>query len=187
MKRFVVSMTGLAAFCAAVPAEAAHWNVDYARSNLGFTVLWSKEPFSASFKSWKAAIDFDPADLAHAHADVTVDLGSEASDEADFDDGLKGAEGFQIAQFPAAHFVTTGFTHKTGDAYVATGKLSLKGVTRDVTLPFTLTIQGNQAHMKGSAVVMRTDYGVGMGQWSAPTSPVVRDVTVTIDIIATKS
>ena len=181
---FVVA--GLAACVLAAPAEAAHWNVDYAKSKLGFTVLWSKEPFSAGFKSWKAQIDFDPADLAHARADVTIDLGSEASDESDFDDGLKGAEGFQISQFPSAHFVTTGFTHKSSDSYVATGKLSLKGVSKDVTLPFTLTIQGNQARMKGTAIVMRTDYGVGMGQWSASTSPVAHDVTVTIDITATK-
>lgn len=181
--RFAIAIT--AALLAAVPACAANWNVDYAKSKLGFTAIWSKEPFSASFKSWKADIAFDPADLAHAHADVTVQLGSEASDEPDFDDGLKGALGFQIAQFPAAHFVTTGFTHKSGNDYVAIGRLTLKGVTKDVTLPFALTIQGNQAHMKGSAVVIRTDYGVGTGMWAPPT-PVAHEVTVKIDIVATK-
>jgi len=181
--RFAIAIA--AALLAAVPACAANWNIDYAKSKLGFTAIWSKEPFSASFKSWKADIAFDPADLAHAHADVTVQLGSEASDEPDFDDGLKGALGFQIALFPAAHFVTTGFTHKSGNDYVATGRLTLKGVTKDVTLPFALTIQGNQAHMKGSAVVIRTDYGVGTGMWAPPT-PVAHEVTVTIDITATR-
>jgi polyisoprenoid-binding protein YceI len=184
MRRITV-VTIAAALLAATPAFAASWNVDTVKSKLGFTVLWSNEPFSAAFKKWKADIAFDPADLAHAHVDVSVDLASEASDEPDFDDGLKGALGFQISQFPAAHFVTTGFTHKSGNDYVATGKLSLKGVTKDVTLPFTLTIQGNQAHMKGTAVVVRTDYGVGQGTWSAP-SPVAHEVTVTIDIVATK-
>jgi len=174
-----------AALLAAAPASAAHWSVDYAKSKLGFTVLWSKEPFSAGFKTWKADIAFDPADLAHAHADVTVDLGSEASDEPEFDEGLSGPLGFQTTRFPTARFVTTGFTHKAGNDYVATGKLSLKGVTRDVTLPFTLTLQGNQAHMKGSAVVIRTDYGIGTGTWAAP-SPVAHEVTVNIDIVATK-
>ena len=55
-----------------------------------------------------------------------------------------------------------------------------------MTLPFTLAIQGNQAHMNGKADVVRTDYGVGQGKWSAP-SPVAHEVTVTIDIVATKS
>jgi polyisoprenoid-binding protein YceI len=180
-----IAMAATVAMLAAQPVCAANWSVDYAKSKLGFTAIWSKEPFSAAFKTWKADITFDPADLAHAHADVTVQLASEASDEADFDDGLKGALGFQVSQFPAAHFVTTGFTHKSGNDYVATGHLSLKAATKDVTLPFTLTIQGNQAHMKGSAVVLRTDYGVGQGIWQAP-SPVAHEVTVTIDIVATK-
>jgi polyisoprenoid-binding protein YceI len=175
-----------AAMLAAAPAWAAHWTVDAVKSKLGFTVMWSDEPFSASFKSWTASIDFDPADLAHARADVTVNLGGEVSDEADFDDGLKGAQGFQISQFPTARFVTTGFTHKSGNDYVATGKLSLTGVTKEITLPFTLTIQGATAHMKGTAEVVRTDFGVGLGQWAEP-SPVAHNVTVTIDLVATRS
>ena len=175
-----------ATLLAGASASAANWSVDYGKSKLGFTAIWSNEPFSAGFKTWKAAIAFDPADLPHAHADVTVDLGSEASDEPEFDDGLSGPLGFQTSKFPAAHFVTTGFTHKAGNDYVATGKLSLKGVTKDITLPFTLTLQGNQAHMKGTAVVIRTDYGIGTGTWAAP-SPVAHEVTVTIDIVATKS
>ena len=184
--KLLAAIAAAATVFAASSSFAANWNVDTAKSKLGFTVLWSNEPFSGVFRKWKADIAFDPADLAHAHADVTVDLAGEASDEPEFDDGLKGAQGFQIAQFPAAHFVTTGFTHKSGNDYVATGKLSLKGATKDVTLPFTLTIQGNQAHMKGTAVVVRTDYGVGQGTWAAP-SPVAHDVTVTIDIVATKT
>jgi polyisoprenoid-binding protein YceI len=181
--RFTIAIA--AVLLAVAPASAANWNVDYAKSKLGFTAQWSKEPFTAEFKTWKAEIAFDPADLAHAHADVTVQLASESSDEPDFDDGLKGALGFGAAQFPTAHFVTTGFTHKAGNDYVATGHLSLKGVTKDVTLPFTLTIQGNQAHMKGSATVIRTDYGVGQGTWAAP-SPVAHEVMVNIDIVATR-
>ncbi|MGB8366468.1 MAG: YceI family protein [Rhizomicrobium sp.] len=175
----------LAATLTAVPGTAAHWNVDTAKSRLGFTVQWSKEPFSAAFKSWKADIDFDPADLAHAHAAVTIDLASEASDEPDFDDGLKGAQGFQVSRYPTARFVTSGFTHKTGDNYVATGRLSIRGVTKDVTLPFTLTLEGSHAHVKGTAIVVRTDFGVGAGMWSAP-FPVAHEVTVTIDLYATR-
>ena len=74
--------------------------------------LWSGQPFDATFKSWKADINFDPADLAHAKAIVTIDLGSEASAAPDNDDGLKGAEGFAVSQFPAARFDTTGFSQR---------------------------------------------------------------------------
>lgn len=184
MKLFLLFTTLFAMTC--MPCAAAQWNVDYAKSRLGFTVLWGKEPFSANFKSWKADIAFDAADLAHAHADVTIDLASEESDEPDFDSGLKGALGFQVSQYRTSQFVTTGFAHKSGDEYIATGHLTIRGTTKDITLPFTLTLDGNRAHMKGTADVIRTDYGVGSGMWSAPT-PVAHNVTVTIDLVATHS
>lgn len=181
MKHFILSIV-LAA--AAFPAQAAQWNVDHDRSRLGFTVMWGKEPFSGTFKNWQADIVFDPGDLAHAQASVSVDLDSEISDEPDFDDGLKGAMGFQVSQFPRARFVATGFVRKSADSFVANGRLSLRGVTRDIVLPFTLTVDGPHAHMKGTAEVIRTEFGVGQGPWSAPV-PVAHDVTVTIDLYAT--
>lgn len=184
-------MRGLT-FCAfatlalvAAPVRAAHWNVNYARSKLGFTVAWSGEAFSAQFRHWNAEIDFDPQDPAHARVAVTVDLASEASDEPDFDSGLKGAQGFDTSRFPAARFLVKSITAKFGNNYVADGTLSIRGVSREVSLPFSLTISGNSAHMSGTAHVMRTDFGIGQGEWAAPT-PVSHDVTVNIDLTATK-
>ena len=92
----------LAAACVATPAAAGHWTVDTAKSHLGFVVTWDREPFSAEFKHWNADIDFDPDDLAHARVSVAIDLGSESSDEPDFDSGLKGAQGFETSRFPTA-------------------------------------------------------------------------------------
>ena len=175
----------LALLLAAGPAKAAHWNVDYTKSRLGFSVQWSNEPFSATFKHWTADIDFDPSDLAHARVSVSVDLTSEASDKSDFDSGLKGAQGFQTSQFPTARFVTTSFVRKSANAYEAQGTLNIRGITRDITLPFTLAIDGRSAHMAGTAHVMRTDFGVGQGEWAAP-DPVAHDVSITIDLSASQ-
>jgi polyisoprenoid-binding protein YceI len=171
-------------FALIAPACATKWNVDHARSRLGFTVLWSNEPFTAAFKTWNADITFDPADLAHARAAVTIDLGSEASESPDNDDGLKGPEGFAIVQFPTARFETTGFSAK-GGGYVATGRLTIHGVSRPVTLPFTLTIAGDTAHMTGRATVLRTDFGLGRGEWASP-STIAHEVSITVDLTATK-
>jgi polyisoprenoid-binding protein YceI len=171
-----------AALLLATPACAAHWTVDAAKSRLGFTASWSKQPLVATFKSWKASIDFDPADLAHSKADVSIDIASESSNSSDIDEALQGAQGFAAQQFPSAHFVTTGFTSKGGNAYVATGTLTLHGMTRPVTLPFTLVIAGKTAHMTGTAALLRTDFGVGM----PATDPAAHEVTVTVDLMATR-
>lgn len=183
MKAVALASCGL--LLASPACVAATWKVDYGKSRLGFTVQWSNEPFSAAFRRWNADIDFDPADLTHAHATVTIDLASESSDEPDFDSGLKGAQGFQTSQFPAARFETTGFARKSADSYVADGTLTMRGISRPMTLPFSLTLSGGKAHMIGTAHVLRTDFGIGRGEWAAPT-PVARDVAITIDLTATE-
>lgn len=185
MKSFRLCTPVMLALAAASPALAAHWNVDYAKSRLGFTVLWSGEPFSAQFRHWSADIDFDPKDVAHARVAVNVDLASEASDEPDFDSGLKGAQGFETSRFPVARFVVKSVMPKSGNSYIANATLGIRGVSRAVTLPFSLTISGSTAHMRGTAHMIRTDFGLGQGEWAAPT-PVSHDVTVTVDLTATK-
>ena len=171
----------------ASPASAAHWNVDAAKSRLGFTVQWSGQPYNGVFKSWKAKIDFDPADLAHASADVVIDVASESYGDDETDEGVKGAQGFQASQFATAHFQTTGFTHKGGNDYVASGNLTLRGITKPVTLPFTLTLSGNSAHMVGTAQVSRMEFGVGQGGEFAKPAPVAYQVAIKVDLTATKA
>ena len=168
------------------PASAAHWTVDAAKSRLGFSVNWSNEPFVGQFHSWKADIDFDPADLAHSHVVAIIDLASEASDSPDNDDGLKGATGFAVDKFPTARFETTGFKRLNDGSYTADAKLTIRGVRQLVRLPFKLAFDGNRVHMTGKAVLDRTSFGVGQGEWAAP-APVAHAVTVTVDITATRS
>jgi len=180
------SLIAIATLLCATPAFGAHWNVDASKSRLGFTVQWSGEPFTATFKSWKADIDFDPADLAHSRVMATIDLGSEGSDTPDNDDGLKGPQGFSISQFPTARFETSSFKHGSGNSYTAIGTLSLHGVTKPVTLPFTLLISGDTAHVTGRAQVLRTDFGLGQGEWAAP-SPIAHEVAINVDLTATKA
>jgi polyisoprenoid-binding protein YceI len=171
---------------AATPAWAAHWTVDAAKSKLSFSVAWSNEPFVGVFKTWKADIDFDPADLAHSHVVATIDLASEASDSPDNDDGLKGAYGFAVNKFPNARFATTKIERLPDGLYRADAMLTIRGVTQPLRLPFRLTFDGNRVRMTGKAVLDRTSFGVGQGEWAAPT-PVAHAVTVTVDLIATKS
>jgi len=168
------------------PASATQWNVDHTKSRVGFTVQWSGEPFVATFKSWNADINFDPADLAHAKVNVTIDVGSETSQLPDNDDGLKGPEGFAISQFPAARFETTGFTAAGNDRFVAAGRFTIHGVSRQITLPFTLTFAGSSVHMTGKTVVMRTDFGLGHGEWASPAT-IGHEVAITVDLTATKA
>lgn len=171
---------------AAAPACAAHWNVEPAKSKLGFSASWGAEPFVGVFQSWKADIDFDAADLAHSHVVAVIDLNSEKSDSPDSDDGLKGALGFAVDKFPTARFEASRFERLADGSYVADAKLTIRGVTQSMRLPFKLVFDANRAHMTGKVVLDRTAFGVGQGEWAAP-KPVAHEVAVTVDLTATKS
>src|SRR5262249_6708721 len=79
-------------------AQAATWTVDHAHSKLGFVVQWSGQPFTATFQKWDTKIEFDPADLAHAKADVSIDMNSASSGDPDTDQNLPGAEAFEAGK-----------------------------------------------------------------------------------------
>lgn len=170
----------------ATSAMAANWTVDHAHSKLGFVAQWSGQPFAARFQRWEAKIDFDPADLTHAKAEVSIDMTSAISGEADLDKNLPGAQGFDAARFPQARFVSTSFRRLGDNHYEAVGELTIRGIAKPLTLPFTLTMQGNRAHVTGETTVMRNQFGVGSGPEWAGEKPVAHGVKVTVDLTASK-
>lgn len=170
----------------ATPSFAASWTIDPAASALGFSGVQTDQPFSGSFKTWTGTIDYDPAKPEAAHVTITIDTGSATTGDTQRDEALPGADWFDAASSPKATFEATGFTPKGGDQFETTGKLAIRGVSKDVTLPFTLTVAGDTAHAVGKATVVRTAFGVGQGAW-ATDQYVALDVGVTVDLKAKKA
>jgi polyisoprenoid-binding protein YceI len=82
---------------------------------------------------------------------------------------------------------TSDAVRKVGtNTYEATGTLTLRGVTRSLTLPFTLEIDGDRARARGHADLVRTTFGVGQGAWASG-QWVGLDVGVDLDLTATRS
>ncbi len=177
-------------FCALVlafPAAAAPpaWSVDHAASRLGFTVLLQNAPVVGVFQTWQADIRFDPDDLAASRVAVEIKTGSADTDYAERDAELKKPEWFSIAAFPAATFAAETFRHIEGDAYEADGLLTIKGAAKELTLPFTLAIDGDVARMKADVPLSRLAFNIGEGDWSA-TSMLKETVTVQIEVTANR-
>jgi polyisoprenoid-binding protein YceI len=81
------------------------------------------------------------------------------------DSTLKGADLFSVKQYPNARYVAEKFTDKGKGQYVATGKLTLRNVSKDVPIDFTFEEKDTGAWLKGSASIKRLDFGVGQGDW----------------------
>ncbi len=187
MKSIFIAAAALsfAALGATQPATAASWTVDSGKSNLGFIGTQSGASFEGHFSKWQAQIDFDPANLASGHALVTIDMSSAATGDSQKDQSLPQSDWFNVKNFPQAVFEATSFRTKGGNAYEAVGSLSIRGVKKDVVLPFTFETEGSAGHAKGKLELLRTDYGVGQGEWSSD-QMVGLMVAVIVDIRATK-
>ena len=167
---------------AAAPASVPHWTVD-AGSRLGFTGKMSGEAFNGAFRRWTAQIAFDPKNLAGSRAEVSIDVASAATGDADRDEALPTADWFAAARFPRASFVTRGIRDVGGGRYQAIGDLTIRGVSHTVMLPFTLVITGDTARMNGQLALNRGAFGIGQGKW-ATGDTVDTQVMVTIALTA---
>ena len=150
----------------AAPAHANAWQVDARASSVGFAFLYTddvngEQNFSGRFTRWRADIVFDPADLPGSSANVTIETASATDGVAMHDRALPGAEWFDAAAHPNATYRTTSITHLGGDNYRANGDLTIRGRTRAVALPFTLTIDGDRAVMNGRTSIDRRDFDIG--------------------------
>lgn len=166
---------------AATPLAASQWQIDHEQSSLTFTATQQGGEFTGRFGRFKAAMRFDPQELAASRFDVTVDVTSVSTGSSQRDRYLPDAEWFGTDDYPRATFVTSEFRHLEGDRYEADGELTIKGNTRPITLSFTWTIDGDNATMDGEVTLDRTNYDVGTGEWSAGNT-VGLDVTVHVDL-----
>jgi polyisoprenoid-binding protein YceI len=171
---------------AALPAQAATWTIDTPKSHLGFTGSENGAPFQGRFGKFSGTIVFDPANPAAGHADVTIETGSATTGDQQKDGALPGSDWFAVNTFPTAHFVATGFKPNGSGAYEAMGRLTIRGITKPLALPFTLTISGSEAKADGSIALIRTNFGVGQGAWSTA-QYVALQVSVAFDILAEKT
>lgn len=158
-----------AAVLIAAPALASPpaWTVDKAASKLTFTSSVSGAAFTGTFRTWDAVIHFDPKDLAHSDVTATIDVASAFTGNGDRDAEMPDQDWFWTSHFPKATFVARSFSATGPGRYQAAGVLTLRGVSKPLTLPFALSITGKTAKMNAEVSLNRLAFGVGQGEWSA--------------------
>lgn len=175
----------------ALPTHAASvtkWDIDKTQSTLGFAGKQMGTDFSGQFKTFDADITFDTDNLAASSVTATIEMGSVDSDDSERDGNLKGAEFFNVAQFPTARFESKTF-EKTETGYVAKGTLTIGEITAplDVTFALDITAQDSgkkTAVMTGTATLDRSIWKVGTGDWADP-SVIANAISIQIHLIAT--
>lgn len=193
MRPAIVAAMAAALFLNAAPAMAAEapaWTVDMSQSRIVFVGRQMRVPTEGRFATFTATVRFDPSDLAASAADIVIDTASATSGNPMIDRELRKETWFAVARFPEARFTTASFRETGKGLFEAAAKLTLRGVARDVVLPFGLRIGDDPAdpahllaHAEGEMTIGRLAYGIGQGEW-ADTSIVADEVTIRIVLVA---
>lgn len=171
-------------------AEAPRWPVDAKNSRITFTAKQMGVAIPGRFERFTAAIRFDSNDLAGSKTAIDIDVSSVSTPNRDIETEIKREPWFDATRFPTARFETVAFTHKGGERYDVAGRLTLRGVTKAVTLPATIRIADDPAQpgmllaqASGDVQVSRTAFGIGQGQWR-DVATVADEVVIHFAIVA---
>ena len=97
---------------------------------------------------------------------------------------LPTAPWFNVPQFPKASFQSSSIKSLGAGKYDVAGKLSIKGTSRDVTVPVVLTQSGATTVATGTVPLKRLAFKIGENEW-ADTSMVADDVQVKFKLALT--
>ncbi len=135
---------------------SSEWSVT--GGDIALTVTQLGSPVSGAFEEWTSAINFDPEGTGTlGNVTTTISIGSLRIGSVTGD--ALGTNFFNAEAFPTAVFNADIVTE--GPNYVAKGTLTIKDSTMPLSLPFTLTLDGNNAVMAGTINIDRRDFQIG--------------------------
>lgn len=149
-------------FCSVVSAQSidpVRSIVEFKVSNMGFMTV------SGTIAGMNGTVNFDADNINDAFFNVSVDPATIDTNSKKRDDHLKEADFFNIAEFLAIRFISSEII-KTPEGLVAKGALSLRGVTRNIAIPFSQSQEPGETILKGKIQIDREDYKLGTDKYS---------------------
>jgi len=156
MKTFFYAATSVVLFTtsAFVLRTATNWKIGDK-----YSIKFSAGEAEGIFKGLKGTIKFDEADLAGSSMNVSIDVNTINTGNGMMNKHAKGKEWLDATTYPTIKFVSSAIT-KTDKGYQAKGKLTVKGTTKEINLPFTFTKAGEGGTFKGNLSINRADYKI---------------------------
>lgn len=187
--RILTLLAGLLLLCGSAMA-ADQYKIDPVHSNVGFAVKHMVvNTVHGRFNDWSGEIIYDDKDPAKSSVNVTIKTASINTENSDRDTHLKSPDFLDVQKFPEISFQSKS-VDKQSDGFVAHGVLTIRGVSKNVDLPFKINgpIKVGDSNLLGaeaSLTINRQDYGVAWSKSLAPGELVVaNDVKIDINVEA---
>ena len=171
------------------------YTIDPAHTRIGFQARHAMvTKVRGHFGEFEGSFHLDPAQPENSSATVTIQAKSIDTGNADRDGHLRSNDFFAMDEYPEIKFVSTSAERVDDDSFNLTGDLTIRGVTRPVTVRFEYNgveqdPWGNtRVGFEGSTEVNRKDWGVS---WNAALDSggvlVSEKVKLQFDVSATKT
>lgn len=177
-------------FAAATSAQVSTWDFDLRHSNLGFKVKHLMISYvRGSFERFSGLVTYDEKDVTHSSVQVTIDVASISTANADRDKHLRSPDFFDAEKYPEMTFVSRRIDASDGHLKII-GDLTIKGTTEEVTLdvdgptpPMTDPWGGTRMGATATTRINRTDFGLTWNQALETGGVVVGDdVFITLEV-----
>lgn len=185
-KNVLLSVFGL--FLAGGLFAADTYTVDSAHTTVGFSVRHlGVSNVKGTFPKVSGTLMLDEKNMEKSSVDITIDAASVNTNNEKRDAHLQSPDFFDTAKFPTVTFKSKSVA-KTATGYLVTGDLTMKGVTKTVSIPFTLV--GPKEHpmmpvymvgVAGALTVNRRDYHIDYGLAAMVGDEVAIDLEVEFD------
>lgn len=147
------------------------YTLDPSHSRIGFVARHAMvTKVRGSFNAFTGSATIDGADPSVSSVSVTIDASSIDTRNADRDGHLRGNDFLDLETYPEITFASTSISQSGDDAFDVTGDLTIKGVTKQITVPFSFEgtatdpFGNSRVGFEGSTTINRKDYGV---TWNA--------------------
>ena len=151
-------------------AAAEKYDIDAAHSTLGFAIKHMQVGTTrGGFDDYTGSVSYDPDDFSTFNAEVTIQVNSIDTKVEARDKHLKAPEFFDVEKFPTITFKSTRL-EKRGEGAVIVGDLTMKGVTKEITFPVSISGPVNSPHgaavigIEGETMINRQDYGISFSK-----------------------
>jgi polyisoprenoid-binding protein YceI len=169
MRRALTAASMVATFlCSATAAYTADYTIDPAHSHIVFMIdHLGFAKIVGLFSDFSGTLSFDPNNVPAGKLNVTIKTESLQTQFAPRDKDLKGADWFNTTEFPEITYVGSQFAKKDDHTGTITGKLTLHGVAKPVTLDVVVNKVGqnpldkiNSAGFSARGTLKRSDFGM---------------------------
>ncbi|MEM0155871.1 MAG: YceI family protein [Thermoplasmataceae archaeon] len=148
------------------------WTIDQAHTSVEFSVRHMMiTSVKGVFEKVEGNVTGNPENLENAKARVSIQTGSVSTREDQRDGHLKSQDFFYSEKYPTMDFVTTRIKRKSGNEYTVTGNLTIRDVTKEMTLNGEMegTIKdpygNNRFGFSADGELNRDDFGL---RWNTP-------------------